>query len=424
MGSGVVTVGQRQYAVGLYWENSPSSRVVAAAKEAALQPGQMADFFAVRRAAEKDGRVPQFGLSQTSAGHKAGLPVFAACLANQQGGSWVGGFRLREGTVVTVVRDDLIVPDGDQLYLDENEARERLLQEISFGGLQRIYAPESWAIPGADNMPLSLLLDERRDVRLQPVATPKIVWMAGGGLLVILLIGLGVGLYLQNEEAKQAALEAANLSAIQKAHQAANALVYGAQGNQPQYPPPERYWEEKPLMLDVVEACRKGLAEVKIGIAGWRMVDLKCDGNSLSINWNRDKGNSAPPKEWSISDQGTTASSSVSLSKLTPRGHEDLANPSDITRRYLAQNWTGTIAKAPDDPLPPPPPDFKGTWNPPPPPWVKRSFTLTVPELPSVLPSYFQDLPGVIVSSMAFRPGSNSSGGSWSVEGVIYANRI
>ena len=35
MGSGVVTVGRRVYAVGLYWENSPTSRIVAAAKEAA-----------------------------------------------------------------------------------------------------------------------------------------------------------------------------------------------------------------------------------------------------------------------------------------------------------------------------------------------------------------------------------------------------
>ncbi len=119
MGAGVVTVGRRQYAVGLYWENSPSGRVAQAAREAARHPGQQADFYALR-AGTKDGRVPQFGLGQASAGHKAGMAVFAACLANQQPGSWAGAFRLRDGVVVVIVRDDLIVPDGDQYFVNES----------------------------------------------------------------------------------------------------------------------------------------------------------------------------------------------------------------------------------------------------------------------------------------------------------------
>src|ERR1700692_2487015 len=122
MGAGVVTVGRRPYAIGLYWENSPSGRVSQAAKEAAKQPGQQAAFYAAR-AGSKGGRIPQFGLSPSGAGHKIGMPVFAACLANQQPGSWAGAFRLRDGVVVTVVRDDLIVPDGDQFFTNDSEAR-------------------------------------------------------------------------------------------------------------------------------------------------------------------------------------------------------------------------------------------------------------------------------------------------------------
>src|SRR5580698_774350 len=191
MGAGVVTVGRRPYAVGLYWENSPSGRVAQTAKEVASQPGQQADFYAVRGSG-KTGRVPQFGLGQTNAGHKPGMPVFAGCLANQQGGSWAGAFRLREGVVVTVVRDDLIVPDGDQFYLNESDARDRLLQEIGFGGLQRIFAPEAWAIPGADSMPISLLLDERRDVRLRLITIPKRVIIGGGLAIAALVLILGI----------------------------------------------------------------------------------------------------------------------------------------------------------------------------------------------------------------------------------------
>lgn len=424
MGSGVITVGRRTYAVGLYWENSPSSRVVAAAKEAASQPGQKADFYSVR-AGQKDGRVPQFGLGQAASGHKAGMPAFAGCLANQQPGSWVGAFRLREGTVVTVVRDDLIVPDGDQLFLDENEARERVLQEISFGGLQRIYAPESWAIPGSDNMPVSLLVDERRDVRLQSVTTPKSVWIMGGALVTLLALGLGIGLYQQDQEAKRQAQEAQKMTALARAKQAANQVAFGSQ-KEPVYPPPERKWESKPFALNVVENCHNGLANIPAAIAGWKLVQAKCDAGSISISWTREKGFSAPPKDWIVNTSANAATSSVPLSKLAERGHEDLANPDDITRRYLRQNWTGTIQRMPEDPPPPPPPDYKGPWNPPPPPWVKRSFTLTMPDLPASLPMYFQDLPGVVITSLIYKPSGTTSSvnGQWMIEGMIYENRI
>ena len=380
----------------------------------------MADFYAVR-AGQKDGRVPQFGLGQTSAGHKPAMPAFAGCLANQQPGSWVGAFRLREGTVITVVRDDLIVPDGDQLFLDENDGRERLLQEISFGGLQKVYAPESWAIPGSDNMPISLLMDERRDVKLQTVAVSKSTKVIAASVVLLLIAGLGVGWYIQDLEAKRAAMEAERMNALARARAEANQLV--GMDNEPHYPPPERKWESKPAPLEIVESCRAGLLGVPAAIAGWRMEALRCDGSALSLSWNREKGFSAPPKDWVIGDSASSATSQVPLPKLTERGHEDLANPVDNTRRYLAQNWPGTLAHVADDPPPPPPPNYKGPWNPPPPPWVKRSFTITMPDLPARLPTFFHDLPGVIVNTVTFSPGG-STGGSWSVEGIIYENRI
>lgn len=143
MATGVVTVGRRQYASGLYWENSPSGRISQTAKEAARQPGAKADFYATR-SGNKQGRVPQFGLAPATEGFRAGMPSLAGCLANQQPGAWIGAFRLREGTAVVVVRDDLIVPDGDLFFIDETDARDHLYQEMAVGGFQRIYAPEAW----------------------------------------------------------------------------------------------------------------------------------------------------------------------------------------------------------------------------------------------------------------------------------------
>jgi hypothetical protein len=421
MSSGVVNVGRRPYAVGLYWENSPSGRVAQAAKEAASAPGQKAEFYAVR-GSDKTGRVPQFGLGQEGVGHKAGMPVFAACLANQQGGSWVGAFRLREGVVITVVRDDLIVPDGDQLYLDEGEARDRLLQEIGFGGLQRIFAPEAWAIPGSDSMPLSLLLDERRDVRLQTVKIPKNVLIAGGVIVGLILIGIAIFLYLHAQEEKSARERD---DALRRAQQAAQRLVPSQlQSNQVEYPPPERKWEKLPLPLDIVSNCEKGLAQVPVEALGWRLSTLKCDGNSVSLGWTRGNGFARPPMNSSVNDSGSMASLTISLPHMDPRGHQDLTDPNIITRRYLGENWPGTIARTADDPLPPAPPNFKGNWSPPPAPWVKRSFTVAVPVLPGSTLLFFGDLPGAVITSMTYVFGGTASGGSWTIEGTIYENRV
>jgi len=420
MGAGVVTVGRRSYAVGLYWENSPSGRVAQAAREAASQPGQKAEFYAVRTGT-KEGRVPQFGLGQALAGHKPGMASFAGCLANQQPGSWVGAFRLREGTVICVVRDELIVPDGDQLFINEADARDRLLQEIGFGGLQKVYAPESWAIAGADTMPISLLMDERKDVTLHTVQIPKKMILFGTLGVTLLLIAVGAAWYIQQEAEHERQSQLEREEALKRIRDMASKLP-GAQNQQPEYPPPKRVWEDRPLPLEVIEACRTGLTKVTAAVAGWKMGTLKCDGQKIETTWSRMTGMSASPPGTSVDPEATHGTLNVPLPKLIARGHQDLANPDDITKRYLAQDWPGSIARAPDDPPPPPPAGYQGPWNPPPPPWVKRSFTFTVPELPSSVPLFIGDLPGTIINSLTYSPGT--VGGSWVIEGVIYENRI
>jgi hypothetical protein len=149
---------------------------------------------------------------------------------------------------------------------------------------------------------------------------------------------------------------------------------------------------------------------------------LTCNGSSIMLSWTRAKGAAEPPKGAKVDDTGKLASLSVPLTSLTVRGPEDLRNKEEITGRYLFQNWPGSLARASDDPPPPPPPNYKGPWNPPPAPWVKRSFTLNVAELPGGLPEYIGDLPGTIINSMKCLSGGGSCSG-WAVEGVIYENR-
>jgi hypothetical protein len=151
---------------------------------------------------------------------------------------------------------------------------------------------------------------------------------------------------------------------------------------------------------------------------------MKCEGTSLSVVWSREDGFGAPPPGAVVNDTIAVAQRVIPLPDMPARGPETLVDPSYITARALAQNWTAKLTKAPDDPLPPPPEGRKNSWNPPLPLWVKRSFTLSVPQLPSQLAVYFGDLPGAVITSLSFAPGSGLLSGSWKVEGVIYENRI
>ena len=422
MGAAVVTVGRHRYAVGLYWENSPGSgRVAQTAKEAAAQPGQQADFYAVRPG-NKNGRIPQFGLCTAEAGQTPGMPVLVGCLATQVPGSWVGAFRVREGIVVTVIRDDLVVPDGDLFFHDEAEARDRLTQEVGFGGLQAVYAPEAWAIPGSDTIPLQLLLNDRRDIKLQRVKIQTKTKILTFSLVGVVCLLLAIGWYWNQKIEEENLRRGQQEEAMHRAQEAAKKLVPGIlqQETAPE-PKYDRKWETSPPALDIIESCRQGLAKVHLVAIGWRLSALKCGNGGMVATWAREKGASRPPEYAKVNETITQAIQTIALPPLPPRGEEALGDPDELTRRYLAQNWSGSLARAPDDPLPPPPPGYTGSWTPSPPPWLKRSFTLSVPELPSGIPGLIGGLPGVVINNISFSPSGIS--GVWVVEGTIYENR-
>jgi hypothetical protein len=413
MAAGVATIGRRKFAVGLYWQPSPSGRVAQAAKETARQQGETADFYSIRPGV-KGGRIAQFGLGQEDAGHRMGMPALAATLANKQPGSWAGAFKVNEGFVVIVVRDDLITPDGDQIFLDEAAARDKLVQEFILGGLGKIFAPEAWAISGAETVALPFLIQSSADGALKPVAIPRSVIVGGAGLVAVLLIAmLGLWFYqkmkAEEERKRQEMLR----------QQAEAMRAQQAQVGQIVYPPPVRYWEDEPLPMAVIKACLQAMEQVPLTYLGWGMPTMTCDRSALSLSWARvSNTHTMVIEQANIDPSGATAGRSVAWPELPKRDKEDLLDPAEITRRFLGQNWQATLSRLPDDPPPPRPPEVPPEqWNPPPPPWVKRGFNATLTDMPGQLPRYLEGIPGVIIKS------ASKQSGAWNVEGVIYENR-
>jgi hypothetical protein len=377
------------------------------AREAAQQPGQRAEFYCVR-SPTKNISIPQFGLGQSSLGHKVGMPTLAASLANAQPGSWAGSFRLREGTWVIVVRDDLVAPDGDVLYDNDDLARDRLMQEVSLGGMQRIYAPDGWAVPGSDPTPLPLLLQDRSDCRLQPVQLPTRLLIFGGGAVGVIVLLIFLALQWQEQQRRE------------DEHQETGPI--GSAVKKFEWPPAEklyeRKWEKVPASYSYVENCKGLFAKAKGLELGWSRNGIDCDGASLDIAFNRDKKMyGSYPDNGGVEDTLNSAHQTISGTILPPRGTEELVGESDITKRALHQNWPVDLTRLPDDPPPPPPPNVSDPPPPPPPPWRKRGLTYRGKAPPWEIWGYFDGVPGFMISKISW------AGQDWTMEAIIYEQR-
>ncbi len=423
MTAGVITVGGKKYAVALYWQVSDTSNAAKAARLAAQQPGTTSDFYCVRPGNNK-GRAPQFGLGESKFGHKWNMPSAAASLANRQPGSWAGVFMVPEGSWFIEVRDDLIAPEGDMVFSDEAEAMSRLQEASARGGLEKIFAPPSWAIPGAEGSSLPALLSGKADARLKQMKVPKkLVGFLLLGLVGVVVLWSGVSYFLEMreqaeaeqlaeeqrrqaelgrmaEEDRQRALEQERLRQMQ---QQAQTL--------PSY---QRVWEVMPKPMDWLSACEKTMAKVPVAPLGWNLVSLTCSGSQISASWSRTTGPATVPDGWNVDPTMRSASASYALPELAQRGREQLWPHEAILRYVLYNDWQAQLSYLPDETMPP----LANGQVVPPPPWRSRSLVWRVDLAPWTLKGPLVDLPGLILNSLVW-----SSDGSWQIEGVLYEQR-
>lgn len=423
MTAGVITVGGKKYAVGLYWQVSDSSNTARAARAAANQPGAPADFFCVRPGNNK-GRAPQFGLGEGKLGHKWNMPTAAGTLANRQPGSWVGVFNIPEGVWYVEVRDDLIAPEGDQLFADEAAAMTRLQDASAQGGLEKIYAPASWAIPGAEASSLPSLLSGRADVRLQPVKLPKkLIFGLLGGAAVLGVVFFGANFIMSaREEARiiEQRENAARMEAMRRQQEEEQRRrdeeerQRQLQQQAMQLPTYQRVWEQAPKPVDWLLACRDAMDKVQMTPLGWSLGSVTCASGEVNASWSRTSGPAVVPKDAVVEPSLRSATVHYSLAEMKPRGEEKLW-PADAIMLYILYNdWKADLNYMADE-TPPPLPSGEKV---PPPPWLKRQLRWTVPLSPWNLRGPLVDLPGLVLNSLVW-----SRDGNWQMEGVLYEQR-
>lgn len=423
MAAGVISVGGKKYAVGLYWQLSDSTNAAKAARAAAVQPGSAADFFCVRPGNNK-GRAPQFGLGEAKQGHAWNMPTAAATLANRQPGSWAGVFTVPEGVWFVEVRDDLITPEGDVMFSDEAEAMVRLQEVTAQGGLEKIYAPATWAIPGAEASSLASLLSGKTDVRLQPVKVPKkLILGILGTVAVVALLGTAYSYYAAwQEEAEMTRMaEESRRTAEQRARQEEERRRREEEERQrqlaeqaAQLPSYQKTWESMPRPLDWLRACETAFAKVQLAPLGWQISAVSCAGSAVSASWTRASGPAVIPEGATLDPGLRTASASFPLPPVKPRGQEKLWPTEAINHYILNNDWQADITPMPVQ-APPPLPNGQQV---PPPPWQTRQVRWSVGLSPWLLKGPLVDLPGFVVQNLVW-----SQDGTWQIEGTLYEQR-
>jgi hypothetical protein len=325
---GVLSVGGKQYAVGLLWhplsgEKSPSKE----AKDMAKMPGVAADFFCLRTGANS-----QFGLGTKERDHKSGMPSLAAHLADSEPGSWVGCFHEGDQYYLVAVRDDLILPEIDKVCFSEEEAKHEFA-EVFFqaNDWKKSFAPASWEIDETKEASLSEVLAGKPTATLREVDNTKNLVRIGIGIgLLLLLMAGGSRLltYFDSSETQEN---------IQQMFQTAQKTVVapitgGTSSKEPVAPPPP--WEGKSTGISFIVACVTALKNVDLTVPGWNVETVTCTKDSSvvlklsraggTINWvtaylNRRPGVKATVGSAGTGNSGATATYPLSGTAVYPR---------------------------------------------------------------------------------------------------------
>ena len=177
------------YATNLFWQPIQNANdFMPEIEEASADIIEGADLFAV-----KSGKSPQFGICVSHEGYKVGTNVAAIALMSTLSNysSIVGVFKVDNGWWYVCSRNDVILSDGDMLYLDEEEAKNQLLSMLTVPDWDRKFAPAEWDIEETEEGNISEFLSQGKKIKLQ-----KIKALRGTKLILIIIAAAICGWWL------------------------------------------------------------------------------------------------------------------------------------------------------------------------------------------------------------------------------------
>lgn len=279
-----------QYATSLFWQplqnaSDPFQEV----EDASAGVMEGADLFCI-----KGGKAPQFGICVSHEGYKSGENVGAVALATALSdiGSYVAVFKTNQGWWYVCVRNDIILSDGDMLFLDEEEAKEQFMSMLAVPDWGKKIAPKEWGLEETEELDLAEVMAKGAKSRLQ-----KIKALRGTKLLMVIVISAVVGLWLLSSLVDKLFLT----PAVRPVVVPIKPKVAPKQVEQVVEIKP---WEKVPDPQTTMLECQKGILALN-GILppGWTIGSISCSGSSVATSWRRDIGRLSWAKQ-ALEDSG------------------------------------------------------------------------------------------------------------------------
>ena len=183
------TVAGVPYAASVFWESLQNvDAPFLDAKDAAENVLVGADLFCV-----KHGKSPQLGLAISSQGFKKGMNVAAvtAVTSMSDASSLLAVFKVDSGYWYLCVRNDVILSDGDVLFVKEEDAKEQFMSMLSVPDWNKKIAPEEWGIDDTEQRDISEVFSQGLDAKLE-----KINALRGTELLIVVVLSIAAGAWL------------------------------------------------------------------------------------------------------------------------------------------------------------------------------------------------------------------------------------
>ena len=270
------TLGGVEYATSLFWQPMQNySEYQKEIKEAASSILEGADLFCI-----KGGKTPQFGICVSFEGFKQGETVAATAMLSSLNGksSFVGVFKVNEGWWYICVRNDIVLSDGDMLYLKEEDAKEQFMAMMAVPDWDAKFAPAEWNVPETEVGALEDLLSRGEKIRLQKINALR------GVKLVLVVAGIAlVGIWLATSLFDKLFLSPPKRPVVVPIKPKVAAKVPVKEIPKP--------WENVQDPRQFAVSCFNGTIKlVEIMPPGWKIGNILCDTSSISTSWKKDIG--------------------------------------------------------------------------------------------------------------------------------------
>ena len=390
------------YAASLFWqpllnEAKPMPEV----KEAAENILEGADLYVTRK-----GKSSQFGLAASSQGFTPGLPSAAISLISGLGNvtSFLAVFKVNTGWWYICFRNDVILSDGDTLFVNEKDAKNQLIAMLAVPDWDVVFAPEEWGIEDTKADHLGPMLERGIQTRLVKINANNDTLM-----LAVIVVCFAVVLWFGYSTLKDLFFA-----------EPEEPIIAPVEVEEPELPPEPKPWIELPNPRDVLKECYLGTQKlVQVVTPGWHLEGITCSKNGgLVTSWRRELGrltwieqalNVSGVKFSSrvLSRDGNTVMVSVPIGEITKLNSPPEFNEDDLvnTINDLNQTLDINIAIAPKTWVSP-----RGTT------YKLMTFSVSSNNDPLIWSDLLMKFSGLTVDTVTYDVNS----GTWTYKGEIY----